>query len=132
MSERITISGISDALSYAAMAQQVEFTDATVAVYFDQLHRCEALEVVRAVKRWVSTYDDPYRRLPTVGELRAIIRQNKSQTASNVQSALRIASEVKAARKKGLSPETIDKLIDDLESIEFSPPSRQRITGPPE
>jgi hypothetical protein len=112
MSERITISVISDALSYAAIAQQVEITDATVAVYFDLLHRCEASEVVRAVKRWVSTYDEPYRRLPTVGELRAIMREGKAQIDPKVSHELKIAAMVKDARARGVSPEEVQALIE--------------------
>jgi peptidyl-tRNA hydrolase len=124
MSERITISVISDALSYAAIAQQVEITDATVAVYFDQLHRCEASEVVRAVKRWVSTYDEPYRRLPTVGELRAIMREGKAQIDPKVSHELKIAVMVKDARARGQSEEQIQTLIDNG-STSLPPPRRK-------
>ena len=106
-------------LAYAATAQQVEITDATVAVYFDQLHRCEASEVTRAVKRWVSTYDEPYRRLPTVGELRAIMREGKAQIDKSVDKELKIASVVKEARALGYNEEEVQRLIDS-EATELS------------
>ncbi|MEQ1905455.1 MAG: hypothetical protein ABL888_14800 [Pirellulaceae bacterium] len=111
----ITTSEIASALAYAATAQQVEITDATVAVYFDQLHRCEAAEVVRAVKRWVSTYDEPYRRLPTIGELRGIMRENKSQIDPNVAREMKLANLVKDARARGVSREEVQALIESFD-----------------
>ena len=108
----ITKIEIFDALAYAACAQQLEVTEATVAVYFDQLHRCEASEVVRAVKRWVSTYDEPYRRLPTVGQLRAIMREGKSRIDPKVAEEIKLAAMVKEARARGASEEQIQALIE--------------------
>jgi hypothetical protein len=112
-----------DALAYAACAQQVEVTEATVAVYFDQLHRCEAADVVRAVRRWVSTYDEPYRRLPTVGELRGIMREGKAQIDPGVKRELQIAAMVKDARARGYNEEQIQALIDGG-SRSLPPPER--------
>jgi hypothetical protein len=119
----ITISKMFQILAYAATAQQVEITEATVAVYFDQLHRCEASEVTRAVKRWVSTYDEPYRRLPTVGELRVLMREGKAQIDPAVKRELQIAAIVKEARAMGATEEEIQALIDNG-TTSLPPPER--------
>jgi hypothetical protein len=49
----------------------------------------------------VTTYDEPYRRLPTVGELRGILREGKPQIDPAVSRELKIAAMVKEARDRG-------------------------------
>jgi len=66
-----------DALGYAGIAQQVEVTEATVSVYFDQLHSFDVIDVNLAIRQWVSEYSETYRRLPTVGEIKAIVSRRK-------------------------------------------------------
>lgn len=111
----ITKTELFDALAYAACAQQVEITDATVLVYHDQLGRYGRDEIVKAVREWVSRYEEPFRRLPTVGELRAILRSGKRLIASDVQESIRLGVMVDDARRNGASPEEVQQLIDDFD-----------------
>jgi len=109
----ITVTQIFDALAYAGVAQQVELSEATAVVYHDQLKNSDIAELSKAVKRWVSTYDEPYRRLPTVGELRAIMREGKSRIDPKVAEEIKLAALVKAARARGDSEEQVQALIDN-------------------
>ena len=102
-----------DALGYAGIAQQVEVTEATVSVYFDQLHSFDVIDVNLAIRQWVSEYSDPYRRLPTIGEIKAIVFRRKPRPKSpDLERDLYIARLVKSARDEGKTQQQIDQIID--------------------
>lgn len=98
-------------LCYAATAQQVEATEATLAVYYDQLGAFELEHIDRAVRLWVKEYEEPYRRLPTVGEIRQIMRRERMVRDPVQQHRLWVAGKIRHARKIGKSPEYVDRLI---------------------
>lgn len=103
-------------LAYAATSQQVEITEATVAVYHDQLGHLDGHQVAAAIRGWVGEYDEPYRRLPTVGELRAIMRRSTNTTPPDVEAGSRLIGAVREARKNGASRQQVEALIEKLSS----------------
>lgn len=104
-----------DALSYAGVAQQTEVTDATVAVYFDQLKLYEAETVFSAVRRWVSNGGDAYRRLPTVNELKILMQCRRRRLSPEVERVCNLTFVVKEARRIGKSQAEVDDLIERFE-----------------
>lgn len=105
-----------DCLAYAATSQQVELTTATVEVYYDQLCDFTAEELQRAVRQWVATYDDPYRRLPSIGEIKAILRSlgaGQKRMDPELVADLEMMRKVRLARQHGISQEKIDAIIED-------------------
>ena len=77
----ISVSEMLKILCYAATSQQIEATVQTSVVYTDQLGDEDGFEVAQAVREWVRTYADPFRRLPTVGELRLMMERQRLESA---------------------------------------------------
>lgn len=112
----MTPSEMFDCLCYAATSQQVEITMATAAVYHDQLGGYDGKVIADSIRAWVAEYDEPYRRLPTVGELRAIIRRSQNCTWSTVKRDSYIIGAARQARKNGATRGEIEALVERLQN----------------
>ena len=113
----MTLTEMADCLAYAATSQQVEITKATAMVYHDQLGHVSAKDLATAVREWVRTYEEPYRRLPTVGELRAIMRSGRAIVSDDELRERLIGRKVSEARRLGWAQERIDAMIEKLRGL---------------
>lgn len=100
------------ALAYASVAQQVELTKATVDVYFDQLQMHSIDQVNSAIRRWVSSYSEGYRRLPTVAEICSLIRSVQPFRSPDVEHVVNLGRIVRQCRLDGFSQDQIDAVIE--------------------